>query len=234
MATHQGFETLSSAIGDATNYTRWILAAFGPHIGHSLVEIGLGQSNYIDFLPQLSGYTGIDIDAAVLAHAQSLHPERHYVLGDLDDAALPQKLAQTYDNVLCLNVLQYVHNESSAIRNMLAMLAPQGSILLLVPAMKCLMGHMDVLAGHRYRYEPSDIRRYVNEAGGRLVHMEYFNPIGAIGWWVNNHRQHDSLEDDSVSAQIRLFDRYVVPLSRLANPLTKRFFGQSLLCVIQK
>ena len=33
---------------------------------------------------------------------------------------------------------------------------------------------------------------------------------------------------------LNLFDKYVLPISRLTNRLTRSFFGQSLLCVVQK
>ena len=215
-------------------YTKWILDSYAGYMSDSVLEMGIGQANYINFLPVLTHYMGVDIDAAVIENARKRHPNYEYIQADMDDPQWPAQLQRSYDTVMCFNALQYSKDEVQAIRHMMAALRPGGHVLLLVPAMPCLMGHMDVLAGHRYRYKPEQLRRYAAQADAKLVRLEYFNPIGAVGWWLNNHFRHDSLEDDGLKGQIVLFDRYVVPMSRLVNPLTKRLFGQSLLCVLQK
>jgi hypothetical protein len=58
--------------------------------------------------------------------------------------------------------------------------------------------------------------------------------IGGLAWWVNSLARHDSLDDTAVNAQIRIFDKYVLPASRLIDPLTREFFGQSLICIARK
>jgi hypothetical protein len=67
-----------------------------------------------------------------------------------------------------------------------------------------------------------------------ILELRYFNPIGGLAWWVNSLARHDSLDDTAVNAQIRIFDKYVLPASRLIDPLTREFFGQSLICIARK
>jgi hypothetical protein len=63
---------------------------------------------------------------------------------------------------------------------------------------------------------------------------EYFNPVGALGWWLNKFVTHKNINSGNVNSQVMFFDKYVVPVSRLMNPLFKNIWGQSVYCVIQK
>ena len=64
--------------------------------------------------------------------------------------------------------------------------------------------------------------------------LEYFNPLGALGWWAQRLVRHASLESAGVSRQVHVFDRYMVPVSRRVNRITKGWFGQSVICVARK
>jgi hypothetical protein len=67
-----------------------------------------------------------------------------------------------------------------------------------------------------------------------LLRLEYLNPIGGLGWWLNSRIEHRDLDSTAVNVQIKLFIKYVMPLSRAITPLTKRFFGQSLLAEAER
>jgi hypothetical protein len=69
---------------------------------------------------------------------------------------------------------------------------------------------------------------------GRIEKMYYFNPVGGIGWWLNKFAGHKDIDASAVNFQMAFFDKYILPLSRAVNPLTKRFFGQSIICVVRK
>jgi len=64
--------------------------------------------------------------------------------------------------------------------------------------------------------------------------LEYFNPIGAIGYLANKFVKHRSLNNKSIRFQTQFFDKYLVSLSKAINPITVNLFGQSLVCVVQK
>ena len=55
-----------------------------------------------------------------------------------------------------------------------------------------------------------------------ILELRYFNPIGGLAWWLNRFAKHRSLDDDAVNAQIRIFDKYVLPLSRMVDPSDPR------------
>ncbi len=230
-------KSYSSAIGGAVNYTNWVIDEFRPYFGRKLLEVGLGHGGYRDFLPPLARYVGIDIDAEAveIARAAAREPSDLFLQADITDLGLKDRLAgHDVDTVLCVNVLEHIEDDRRALANLLEVLPAGGHLLLFVPAFKALYNDLDRFAGHHRRYRKSDLRGLIPPERGRLLASRYFNPVGGLGWWINGFARHDSLDDASVNRQIEVFDRYVLPVSRALNPLTRPFFGQSLIAVVQK
>lgn len=229
-----GAETYSAAIETADNYTRWIIESLRPWFGRRLLEVGLGHGGYRRFLPADIDYIGVDIDADSVEQAQARHPGGHYAVGDVTDPDLAARLpAQGIDTVLCVNVLEHIEADALAVQNLLNVLPAGGHLLILVPAFTALYSDLDRMAGHLRRYTRADLPRLVG-GHGRVVREHYFNAVGGLGWWVNRAARHDSLNDPAVNGQIALFDRWVVPVARLIDPMVRPWFGQSLICVVQK
>jgi len=231
----QSYSTMSSAIGEAHNYVGWIVDIFRPYVGASLLEIGTGFGNYRRQFASVANYASADIDAGAVQAAAITDPAGRYVCTDVASGDFARHFPPvSFDAVLCANVLEHVPDEQAALANMLAVLKPGGYLLLFVPAHPNLYGDMDRLAGHLRRYTRDTLFRALSGAGGRVELARYFNPLGGLGWWVNRFRSYKTLDDGAINRQIRLFDRYILPVSRLVDPLTNRFFGQSLIAVVRK
>ena len=228
-------KTYSSAIEYADNYTSWILSRLEPFIGKRVLEVGLGHGAYRRHLPPLEFYAGIDIDADAVEEARRQYPNDVFFCGDVADGTIVRRLnGASVDTVLCVNVLEHIEDDARAIREMISTLSIGGHLLLFLPAFEALFSDMDRLAGHWRRYSRGDLSRLVSGLRARVVVGEYFNPIGGVGWWTNKFVKHDSLDDASINRQIAVFDRWIVPISKLLDPLTRSVFGQSLICAIEK
>jgi SAM-dependent methyltransferase len=227
--------TMSSAISEADNYVAWIVDSFRPFIGSDMLEIGTGFGNYRRFFPDIGRYSGVDIDPASVTRAAEGDPAGFYRVADIarDDLRVAFG-GRTFDTILCANVLEHVAAEGAALDHMLAALRPGGHLLLLVPAHPALFTDMDRLAGHLRRYTIGSLRAAVRGRAGTVVMARHFNSIGAVGWWANGLRRYDDLDDAAINRQIAFFDRWIVPLSRAVDPLTRGFFGQSLLMAVRR
>lgn len=231
-----GFASVSSAIGAADNYSRWVLAAaLGAVRPNSLLEVGIGHANYRSLMPFVSDYMGADIDEDVIQAARTKLPADQFRKVDMCDVRFADEVGRgRYAFLLCINSLQYADDPGIALANFLAALQPSGRIAVLLPAMPMIYGRMDRLAGHRQRYTRRDVRTMIAGLPVTDSHIRFFNPIGALGWWANNFSKSKALDDQSLSGQIALFDKYLVPLSRFADPMTRTFWGQSILWTAQK
>lgn len=229
-----GESTYSSAIEDAVNYTGWVLSVFHRYIGSSIMEVGLGHGSYRKYLPADTRYVGVDIDAECVARAEFRYPRDRFITADITDTRLVEKLdSAKLDTVLCVNVLEHVEDDRQAASNLLATLRPGGHLLIFVPAFSFLYSDLDRLAGHVRRYAKRDLQRLTGKSG-RVVLARYFNSLGGLGWLANKAFRHNSLNSQAVNSQIKLFDTYAVPVARVLDCVTSRFFGQSLVCVIRK
>lgn len=201
----EAYATMSSAIQEAQNYVRWIVDSFRPYFGQRLLEIGTGYGNY----------------RAAIETAAQANPSGRYIHADIADPSSVELIGESFDSILCCNVLEHIEAAPVALDNMRSLLVPGGHLLLFVPALPALYGDMDRPAGHLRRYTCRQAHQDILAAGLTPVRVEYFNPIGGLGWWLNKFRRLEHLDDPTTNRQILLFDRYVLPLSRTLNPLTR-------------
>src|SRR4030095_16649601 len=125
----------------------------------------------------------------------------------------------------------HIDDDVGALRAMRGIVAArQGCVVLQLPAHPWLYGRLDALAGHRRRYTARSIRERLLEAGLDVSLVKYFNRFGVLPWWVNG-RLKPRLDSALVGAQVRLFDRYLVPVSRALDAVVPLPFGQSLIAV---
>ena len=230
----QGAGTFSSAMELAYHYNRWIVTAYAPYIGRSVLEVGIGHGAFHDLVGAPS-FVGIDVDPTMVERARRARPGVKWLVADVADDGFPELIGDRhFDTVLCVNVLEHVREQEAGLRNMLGVLAPGGHLLLFVPAFKSLYTDLDRLAGHIRRYRVRQVCRLLVGAGAEVLMAEYFNPVGGVGWWLNRFLSHRALESEVVESQVRFFDRYVLPASRALNPVTRGFFGQSVIAAARK
>ena len=227
--------TFSSAIADARNYMDWIVGALRPYLGRDILEVGIGHGSYYEYLGKLGSYRGVDIDPANVEASRARYPVGNFAVADICSKEFEARFGQgSVDTVVCCNVIEHIEDDGRAVANMANALVPGGYLLILVPALQQLYGDLDRLAGHYRRYDKPLMLKACAGAPLEILELRYFNPIGGLAWWVNRFAKHRSLDADAVNAQIRIFDKYILPVSRMVDPLTRGFFGQSLICVAKR
>ncbi len=226
---------MASEIESSVNYNRWIFSKFKNCIGKNILEIGPGFGNLSNYISDFKTYVVLDIDENVINRAKEINNKRTYFVMDAASDDFSKELGNySFDTVICVNVLEHIYDHDKAFRNMMDVLNTNGHLLLFVPAFNFLYNDMDKLAGHFRRYTKNLCKKLLKNGNYQLIKAEYFNPIGALGWWANKFVQHDDLDSKQINNQVRFFDKYVIHLSKSLNPLTKYFFGQSLVCVFKK
>ena len=230
-----GAETYSSAIATAYRYMDWMLSPFREYLHGDIVEVGIGHASYFEALKDCGNYIGIDIDQESVADARQRFPGVRFERADLLQGGFIESIVPGgADAILSINVLEHIEDDATAVRNMSTAVKPGGAVLISVPAHMSLYNDMDRLAGHCRRYRREDLERLLAGLPVRIERLSYFNPIGGLGWWANKFRRHDSLNSESVNGQIEIFEKYVLPFSRALDPLTRGFFGQSLVCAARR
>ena len=214
-----------------SRYNRWMWEQLEPYVGRRVLEVGAGVGNMTRFLLGRERVVATDLDAKYL---QILHhlfdPYPHVTIGrfDLNDGAPPSGDG-AFDTVICLNVLEHIEDDESALRRFHGILEPAGRLVLLVPALRRLYGSLDRALDHFRRYDESELLDKLVRAGFTVEKSSFFNLLGVPGWYLNSR----ILERTSFPpVQLALYDR-LVPLFRVES----RFrlpFGMSLIAIARK
>ncbi|NUQ37125.1 MAG: class I SAM-dependent methyltransferase [Caldilineales bacterium] len=232
-----GYETLRR-MATVARYNDWIFSEIAPHLGQRVLEVGCGIGNMTDYLLDRQVVVGLDLLPASVELTRRRHAEHAQVqvlLGDITDAALqPYLQLCAFDTVICLNVLEHIGDDRTALRYMYEALQPGGHLALFVPAGAYMFGTLDVALGHHRRYDLPNLRRRVSEAGFAIERLGYLNLAGIPGWWLNSR----VLKRDLLPAgQLAWFNR-LAPLFIRGERLLRRLWdapaGQSLICIAQR
>lgn len=232
-----GKNTMSAAMKEAYGYHNYIFDKIRPHLAGRICEIGCGWGIYTKMILE-SGFNvlAIDFDSECIDYCRSeLNEEKLTTFhGDISDPATIKEISDfNPGSVLMMQTLEHIEQDRKLL-NSLAQAATGGTSLVInVPAFPALYGPMDQEAGHFRRYTRTLLSRCVTESGWRIEKVFFINPIGGIGWWINNRlfRRWTGLNADHINAQITFFNRYVLPVSKVFEVLTKNLFGQSLFLI---
>lgn len=239
-----GRATMSSGIAAAENYHSYIFDTLSRHLVGRVWEIGCGYGQYTQMLLD-AGFPVLatDIDRELLntiaegplaGHGSGLTVEQL----DLYDAGkIAQCSAWKPASILCLNVLEHIRDDTLCLAELFKAVEKGTRAVFLCPAHQFLYGFMDSEAGHFRRYTTGSLSRAFVDAGWTVKEHFYMNPVGAIGWYVRNKLippKSGSLDDPKVNSDIAFFDRYILPISRGLDPITRKIFGQSAVVVAEK
>jgi SAM-dependent methyltransferase len=92
---------------------------------------------------------------------------------------------QSFDTVVCLNVVEHVQDDVGALRNIHDALVDGGRAIVLVPCGQWLYGSLDEALGHCRRYSKNQLVSVAQQAGFRIEQVLKFNRPGAPAWWLN-------------------------------------------------
>lgn len=183
---------------------------------------------------------GIDFEAELVTFAGELMARKGWQI-PVHQAGLGEgKLAQwgTFERVLCLDVLEHIEDDTSALAELRDVLADGGQILLSVPSMRWLYGARDQQIGHYRRYSRADVRALAGRAGLRVQSLRYWNALGVLpyAFYEKVLRQpiNDSLRQSATQSPLRHVLRrglgaWLTLETRLPLP-----FGLSLLAVLTR
>ena len=222
-------ETMS----EAKRYQSHVFEMLRPHIGAHVLEVGCGIGTTSLRLAEITDrLVCIEPNLNCVSRARAAlgdHPKITLKICHLEECDPAELARQRVDTVVCVNVLEHIEGDVSALRLFRDLVAPtRGKVLIFVPAMQAAYGPLDAALGHHRRYSKATLRRAFESAGLELVTLRYTNPIGLLGWMYNAHvtgtTQH-------TSGQVRLFEQLIAPWALPLDRLVPPPFGLSLFAV---
>jgi glycosyltransferase involved in cell wall biosynthesis len=171
----------------APRFTKWMADVIRPYVGEKVLEIGAGTGNLTVQLIPRTLYWVSDINPLYLNYLERVRLDRPYMEVGYTDGEKGESFPKEtkFDTVICLNVVEHLADDLTALTNFREVLEDHGRAIILVPCGPWLFGSLDEVLGHHRRYTRKQLTDLVKRAGFHLESMLEFNRVGVIAWWLN-------------------------------------------------
>ena len=114
----------------------YIRSLMSEYDGHVLV-IGCGSGDDMSVVNRRCIAVGIDISETAIAASKSKYPQHQYYVADATNLPFPQN---TFDSVLCSEVIEHISHEEKALLEVRRVLKNRGLFIVTTPNWFCLYG----------------------------------------------------------------------------------------------
>ena len=142
-----------------------------------ILDAGCGSGGVTTRLLR-KGYNVVACDMDEESIRQGLATGRLKDVHRLDVAQLPFE-DNSFDLVVCSEVLEHVPDDAQALRSLLRV--AKRDVLFSVPAHMYLWTQSDTTLGHRHRYSKADVRALIGKAGAGIVKVHAYGIMPAAG-----------------------------------------------------
>lgn len=171
-------------------YNRWIYHIIQPYLGSRILEVGCGIGTMTQhLLNSRRCVVALDILPEAIAFAKQRYSDFDNLIpleGDICDELLVEHIRGcNFDTVVCINVLEHIYDECTALKNIHQVLKAEGRLVLYVPAGVYLYGTLDKALGHYRRYNKRQLFKLVGQQGYEIEKLSYMNVAGIVGWYLD-------------------------------------------------
>lgn len=169
---------------------RLLQAALTRHAsGGRLLDVACGTGDYFKVLaPHFESLTGLDQSAAAIEICRREYPQFQYRLGNSDEL----DGEASYDAVSCLNALEEMKDDRSALAAMVSVLKPGGKLFLIVPHRRQYWTAKDQMATNQRRYERLELSALLESLGLQIEEATTWGwPLYRIWYRMMNQVKQD-------------------------------------------
>ena len=218
---------------DATNWKAYVAGHITPHVTGRVLEVGAGIGSNIANLTngKVTDWLALEPDPQLTAEIErksrdgDLPPFCRIMTGTLDDIPSHER----FDTILYVDVLEHIDDDRSEVDKAARLLALGGRLVVLAPAHQFLFSAFDRSIGHFRRYNMPSLRA-LTPVGCRVVRLFMLDSAGFFLSLANRVILRSAMPTKS---QIAIWDRMVVPISRIADWLSGFCFGKTVVIVWQ-
>jgi len=191
-------------------YLSWMAQVLRPQLGDTALELGAGIGNLAArLMSRRVHYVAAEKDPLYLHALKNRFlrtPNVSIVKLDPEQPGDFARVAESFDTVLCVNVLEYVRDPEALLESAAGVMNPGSSIIVLVPQGQALFGTLDKTLGHRRRFSRSELHTLLEKRGFVVDGTYQLNKIGTPGWWFSGKL----LRRKQISkVMLKLFDKTV-------------------------
>jgi hypothetical protein len=218
----------------ATNWKAYYARSMRPFIRGDVLEVGAGLGATSRFLcdGHQRSWTCLEPDAGLHGQleeslrARPLASPGRAMLGTV--ASLPTD--ERFDTILYVDVLEHIEDDRRELTGSAARLRTGGHVVVLAPAHQSLYSPFDKTIGHFRRYSKQSLLAAAPPAL-HLAAAYYLDAVGMAASLANRLLLQASMP---TYRQIMFWDRVLVPISRVVDPILAYRVGKSVVAIWTK
>ncbi len=215
----------------AVNWKRYWADAISTYVGNEVLDVGAGIGATAVNLKHHACRKWVELepDAQLAGRIEQLRQSgeipAHFEVrnGSTRDLA-PGEL---FDTVLYIDVLEHIEDDRGELETAMRHVTPGGHLVVVSPAHNYMYTEFDRRIGHFRRYDKAGLCR-IAPADSTVATCRYLDSVGMLASLANKL----VLKSGSpTTAQIKLWDGVMVPMSRVLDRLVGYRLGKSIVCV---
>jgi SAM-dependent methyltransferase len=221
---------------EAKNWKDYWFKHIRTYLGQDVLEVGAGLGNNTEVLFNQPGIhlTALEPDPELVRlHReviQRLPVEQRERIELLTGTVEDLPAGRQFDSILYIDVLEHIENDAGEVLAALPHLRPGGRLIVISPAFMQLYSSFDKALGHYRRYTLRTLADIVPPSL-RVRELTYLDCMAFLLSLGNRMLLRQSVPN---AAQIQLWDRVFVPISRVLDPVCSGVIGRSVLGVWEK
>ena len=221
----------------AENWKNYFSNFISPFLGENTLEVGagIGATTEIFYNKNASfpkNWLCLEPDAELLVELESKIKKeelpafcstKNGLIADLEKDAL-------FDTIIYIDVLEHIEKDHEELLQACQHLRKGGKIIVLSPAYQSLYSPFDKAIGHFRRYDKKSLTA-IAPPDAKILKLIYLDSVGVFLSFANRLLLR---QNNPTAEQIQFWDKVIIPISKIIDPLIGYSTGRSILCVLEK
>jgi len=213
----------------AINWKSYFKKHLIPYVKGRVLEVGAGIGETSKFLQntKVSHWTYLEPDRKLFSDLVKKNcgtKSDKFICGTTED--INEKI---FDTILYIDVLEHIEDDLNEFECCSRLLAKGGRIIILSPAHNILFSQFDRSIGHFRRYN----HKMLKNLEFKELRLEQYIYLDSLGLFLNLCNKLILKKSIPNKKQILFWDRCIVPISKLLDPILGNKFGKTIVGIFE-